>query len=131
MINESNLSKLNGRLFHNLGNLAGEFRRTACDTTKFLALRTKLPQLWTQQQLYWNNILEKLPVEKMAHSKWSEYNGRKVAAFLETTAGQRRAVLDGLRKCWMPLPSTAILFPMFRYLHFDLTRVSLFEKRIF
>ena len=97
-----------------LGNLAGEFRRSKCDTEKFLGMKSQLPILWNQQQGYWTTIMEKLPIEKMAHSKWSEYNERKIVTFLETTAAQSRPYWEGLKKCWMPLPSTALLYPEFR-----------------
>ena len=72
--------------------------------------------MWQQQQQNWAYVIEKLPIEKLAHSKWSEHNERTVVTFLETTAGQQKPEWNGLKKCWMPLPSTALLFPEFRYL---------------
>lgn len=99
--------------------MAGEFRRSTCDTAKLLGMKTKLPQLWEQQQGYWKVVMEKIPLGKMAHHYWSEFKDEKVVTFLETSAGQHRPYWEGLKKCWMPLPASVMLFPDFRYFYFN------------
>ena len=77
--------------------------------------------LWDEQQKYWSEIMEKLPIRKMPHSRESEHYEylqqykQKVASILETVAGQQREEWNGLKKCWMPLPNMVLTFPDFRY----------------
>lgn len=64
-------------------------------------------------------MMEKLPTRKMQHSSDSEFHGPPVAGFLTSTESQRAPVWHGINKCWMPLPNTALMFPIFRYVPFE------------
>ena len=71
--------------------------------------------MWDEQQKNWIEMMEKLPIRKMPHSDGSDYHGNPVASFLTSREGQRKPEWNGIKKCWMPLPNAALMFPAFRY----------------
>ena len=79
--------------------------------------------MWLQQQSKWMVVIENLPVQKYAHSKYSEHAGRTPVLILETEAGQHKEVWYDIHKKYMPLPNTCIVFPMLRYLLLTFSRL--------
>ena len=96
--------------------MAEELRTISCNTATFLGMKLKLIPLWDRQQDIWKDVIEKLPLRKLKHCKQSEYynEDRPVCKLLETHAGQRSSAWGDIQKCFMPLPSTVMLFPEFR-----------------
>ena len=62
----------------------------------------------------WEEIIEKLPTQKYAYSVHSEYFEKKNYPI---TLLKEPEMEDwyGLKKAWMPLPNTCMVYPMFRY----------------
>ena len=104
-----------------LGNLAQIMKHNSCDNDTLMNVKTQMLPLWDEQQQNWLEIMEKLPLRKMPHSRDSEHYEylqqykKKVASNLDSVAGQKREVWNGLKKCWMPLPNIVLTFPHFRY----------------
>ena len=98
-----------------LGNLAGELRRTKCTTELFISLKTLLVPMWERQRKIWEEIIEKLPVQKYKHSEYSEHHKLKAVTLLKD---QKMTEWFGLQKCFMPLPNSVMAFPMWRYVPF-------------
>ena len=96
-----------------LGHIAHELRHISCNTATFLGMKLKMQSMWDRQQSIWVDVIEKLPILKMAHSDQSPYSGKTVT-YLETQAGQRSETWGHLYKRFMPLPSCVLLFPRFR-----------------
>ena len=98
-----------------------------------MQVKSKMQAMWDEQQPNWLTIMEQLPIRKMPHSRDSEHYAslqnykHKVAAFLETIAGQQVPVLNGLHKCWMPLPNIVLTFPDFRYVPCLFLKDSIFS----
>ena len=95
--------------------MAQLFNRNACNNTIVLSIKPQLQPMWDEQQKNWIEMMEKLPIRKMPHSDGSDYHGNPVASFLTSREGQRKPEWNGIKKCWMPLPNAALMFPAFRY----------------
>ena len=67
--------------------------------------------MWEAQRKIWEEVIEKLPLQKYAHSIHSEHKDKLTVTLLKN---QHMAEWYGLKKCLMPLPNTALVFPMFR-----------------
>ena len=81
--------------------------------------------MWERQRKIWEEIIEKLPIQKYSHSKYSEYRELKAVTLLKD---QKMAEWFGLQKCFMPLPNTVMAFPMWRYVPIYLLLSSYFAS---
>ena len=97
------------------GDAAGELRHYPCTTETFIGLFTTMLPTWESLRPKWEEIIQKLPIQKYRHSQFSEHHGLKVMSLLEN---QKMSQWYGLKKDWMPLPNCSMLFPLFRYLPF-------------
>lgn len=105
-------------------------KRYPTDTETFLSMREEMLIKWAQQQTKWDVVIERLPVQKYAHSRYSEHADRAPVLMLETTRGQQSKVWFGIQKHFMPLPSTCMIFPVLRYLLFSLFSIFIGDLRI-
>ena len=95
--------------------MAQVFNHNACTTATYIGVKPKLQSMWDQQNRRWLDMIDLLPIRKMAHSSFSELHGTKVAAFLTSAENRRTPEWHGIKKCWMPLPNVVLVFPPFRY----------------
>ena len=84
--------------------------------------------MWDTQRKIWEEVAEKLPVQKYAHSVHSEHSDKRTVTLLKN---QKMAEWYGLKKDLMPLPNTALAFPMFRYLLFSDFFCFIAEMKVF
>lgn len=67
---------------------------------------------WEALRVKWEEIIEKLQFQNYKHSRFSVNHGLRVMSLFEN---QKISEWYGLKKIWMPLPSSSMLFPLFRY----------------
>ena len=80
-------------------------------------MHEKMLPMWDEQKTKWLEVIEKLPVQKYAHSRHSEHANRNTVSLLGTIRGQKSDSWYGIHKKYMPLPTTCMIYPRLRYLH--------------
>ena len=94
--------------------MAGELKRYPADTTTFISLHHRLVPMWNQQKGIWLEVIQKLPIQKYAHSRHSEHADKMTVKMLTTTRGQKADCWFGIYKKYMPLPTTTMIYPELR-----------------
>ena len=97
-----------------IGNLAGELRHFKCSTETFINLKTQLVPMWEKQRRIWEEVIERLPVQKYQYSIHTDHFEKKNYP-ITMLKDQQMEEWSGLKKSLMPLPNTVMMYPMLRY----------------